>query len=163
MTPTTSNHIVTETWIIPKRGQAPVQIDLMVVTHAELGGYRINKDTGSAARMGIHHINTFRDMGNTVTLIERDAARTAGLLADGLHRRNVVVDADDLQGYVGQTFAIGGSVVLRALEACEPCSRLAKLTGRTMPDLKALVHTGLRCEVVHVGAIGPGDKLRLSS
>lgn len=145
---------VTETWVVLKRGDTPTPVDLLVVAHLELGGYRIKK--GNVGHVGNHHHND-----GTVTLIERDAAHTAGLLANGLHRRNVVVDADSLQGYVGHTFHVGASVVLRALEPCEPCLRLAKLTGRTMPDLTALVHTGLHCEVVRVGAIMPGDKVKL--
>lgn len=149
-------HSVTETWIVKERGGKPLSVDVLVAAHLELGGYRFSKD-------GVGHIGEHHHRDGTVTLIEREAARTAGLLENGLHRRNVVVDADSLQGYVGRTFRIGHTVELRALELCEPCVRLAKLTDRKMPQLRALVHTGLRCEIVRVGAIMPGDKLRLSS
>ena len=97
-----------------------------------------------------------------VTLIEAEAVeavRAAGVpftAADA--RRNVVTRGVRLNELVGRTFRVGNAV-LRGVELCHPCGRLAKLTYRGVTrDLK--MRGGLRAEVLHGGHIRVGDALR---
>lgn len=97
-----------------------------------------------------------------VTLIEAEvveAVRAGGVpLAAADARRNVVTRGVRLNDLVGRTFHLGGAV-LRGVELCHPCGRLAKLTYRGVTrDLK--MRGGLRAEVLHDGDIRVGDTLR---
>ncbi|HET7462203.1 MAG TPA: MOSC domain-containing protein [Longimicrobium sp.] len=96
-----------------------------------------------------------------VTLIEAEAVeavRGAGAsftAADA--RRNVVTRGVRLNELVGRAFRLGGAV-LRGVELCHPCGRLASLTYRGVTrDLK--MRGGLRAEVLSGGPIRVGDTL----
>lgn len=96
-----------------------------------------------------------------VTLIEAEAVeavRAIGVpLAAADARRNMVTRGVRLNDLVGRTFKIGDAV-LRGVELCHPCGRLAKLTYRGVTrDLK--MRGGLRAEVLHGGDIRLGDAL----
>lgn len=101
-----------------------------------------------------------------ITLIAMEAldaaAREYGLDLSAVEsRRNVATRGVDLDGLVGREFTVG-EAVLRGLMPCEPCTHLAKLTGKAV--LRPLVHRGgLRAEIVAGGLIRTGDPVRLMS
>ena len=101
--------------------------------------------------------------GRDVTLIESEALDAAATdygvdLPPGASRRNIVTAGVALNHLVGKEFLVGG-VRLRGMRLCEPCSHLAKLTGR--PVVKALIHrAGLRADILEGGAIHLGDEVQ---
>jgi|SRR5664279_2753125 len=102
--------------------------------------------------------------GRQITLVEAEAIealeRELGLvLAPGETRRNVVTRGVALNHLVGRDFSVGGAR-LRGHELCEPCSDLARMTGKP-PILAGLVHRGgLRAEILEGGLIRVGDEVR---
>jgi len=76
-------------------------------------------------------------------------------------RRNIVTSGIRLNPLLGREFFVG-SVKVKALELCEPCSLLARRTHRAV--LWGLLHKGgLRCQVMTDGLIKLGDVIRNSS
>ena len=68
---------------------------------------------------------------------------------------NLVTSGVDLNALVGREFRVG-SVRLRGLRLCEPCSYLAKISFPA--TLRGLVHQGgLRAKIVSEGVIRIGD------
>jgi MOSC domain-containing protein YiiM len=97
-----------------------------------------------------------------VTLIQREHveafASSSGIAFTARDsRRNLVTDGADLNALVGREFRIG-SVLIRGMRLCEPCSHLAK---RTSPEvLRGLLHRGgLRAQILSEGEIRVGDPL----
>ena len=101
--------------------------------------------------------------GRQVTLIEAEAIEALGregslVLAPGEARRNLVTRGVALNHLVGREFTVGG-VRLRGHELCEPCSDLARMTGKPQ-ILPGLVHRGgLRAEILEGGRIRVGDPI----
>jgi MOSC domain-containing protein YiiM len=95
-----------------------------------------------------------------VTLIEAEAidamARDNELtIHAGDARRNLVTRGVPLNHLVGREFTVG-SVRLRGIRLCEPCSHLEGLTKRGV--LAALIHRGgLRAQILSEGVIRVGD------
>jgi MOSC domain-containing protein YiiM len=95
-----------------------------------------------------------------LTLIEAEAVEAAQLehglkLVPGAARRNLVTRGISLNPLVGQEFQIG-SVRVRGIRLCEPCSHLQALTGQ--PVIRALPHrAGLRAQILSEGPIRVGD------
>jgi MOSC domain-containing protein YiiM len=70
-------------------------------------------------------------------------------------RRNVVTRGVALNHLVGREFTIG-SVKIRGIRLCEPCSHLQALTEPAV--IKALRHRGgLRAQILSAGTIRVGD------
>ena len=102
-------------------------------------------------------IGTYSDhpnpTGRDLTMIEADALERAAI--DGAKsRRNVVVSGLPLGELLGQRFCVG-EVECFGQRLCEPCAHLQSLTHRGV--LRALVHTGLRADVLTSGEIRVGD------
>ncbi len=101
--------------------------------------------------------------GRQITLIEAEAIealqRELGLvLAPGDTRRNLVTRGVALNHLVGREFRVG-EVRLRGHELCEPCTDLARMTGKPQ-ILPGLVHRGgLRAEILEGGVIRVGDPI----
>jgi MOSC domain-containing protein YiiM len=99
-----------------------------------------------------------------LTLIEAEAVEAAqrehGLkLTPGESRRNLVTRGVSLNPLVGQEFQIG-SVRVRGIRLCEPCSHLQTLTGQ--PVVKTLPHrAGLRAQILTEGPIRTGDPVSI--
>lgn len=98
-----------------------------------------------------------------VTLIEQEALDAVAAdyeleISHAETRRNLLTSCVPLNHLVGREFFVG-SVRLRGIELCEPCSYLEKLT---FPGIeKALRHRGgLRAEVLDGGTIRIGDAIR---
>ena len=88
-------------------------------------------------------------------------AATGRSLSSGELRRNIVTRGVDLNAFVGREFLVG-SVRVRGIRLCEPCSYLAGLVGSEV--LPALVHrAGLRAGIVEGGTIRVGDQLEVAS
>lgn len=70
-------------------------------------------------------------------------------------RRNIVTRGVPLNDLVGREFQIG-ETRLRGLRLCEPCTHLARLSGKTV--IPGLVHrAGLRAQILSDGLIRVGD------
>lgn len=143
--------IVVDLHIVVERGEAPVAIGAArcVVGEGIVGERR--------ARPG-------NPPSDQVTLIEAEAIDAAvaivGRFSAKDTRRNVVTRGVALNHLVGHTFVVG-DVVLRGIELCDPCARLARFTSRGFE--RALEHRGgLRAEVVAGGTIVVGSPVRLS-
>jgi MOSC domain-containing protein YiiM len=98
-----------------------------------------------------------------VTLIEIEAVealnRDYGIaLSPGEARRNIITRGVPLNHLVGREFRVG-TVTLRGIRLCEPCSHLEELTRQGVKD--GLVHRGgLRAQIVTSGLIRVGDAIR---
>jgi MOSC domain-containing protein YiiM len=109
---------------------------------------------------GAGHWSAARRTGEGLTLIAAevldDLERQQGIaLPPGATRRNVTTRGVDLEGLIGATFRIG-SVTIRGVRRCEPCSYLDGLLRTEL--LYHLVHrAGIRAEVVDGGTIAVGD------
>lgn len=102
------------------------------------------------------------DPAREITLIESEAVeavRAGGLQIDAADtRRNIVTTGVPLNHLVGCRVRVGDAVV-EGIRLCEPCSHLAKLTGREL--VQPLLHrAGLRARVVTTGVIRVGDVVR---
>ena len=98
--------------------------------------------------------------GRRVTLIELEALQAlraeTGLELDPAEaRRNIVTRGVPLNDLLGRDFEVG-SVVLRGMRLCEPCTYLSELLGK---DVKAGLTNrgGLRADILHGGLIRTGD------
>ena len=129
--------------------------EVMAVAGRGLQGDRYFDGTGTYSQTA--------GTGRHVTLIESEAleaaARDYGIdLPPGASRRNIVTTGVALNHLVGEEFLVG-NVRLRGTRLCEPCSHLAKLTGR--PVVKALIHrAGLRADILEGGPIRIGDEVQ---
>jgi MOSC domain-containing protein YiiM len=100
-----------------------------------------------------------------LTLIEEEAiaalARDYGIkLEAGKARRNLITRGVALNHLVGREFRIG-SVRIRGIRLCEPCSHLESVSG--LPVIKGLRHRGgLRAEILEGGEIRVGDAIELA-
>lgn len=104
-----------------------------------------------------------RDPARQVTLIAQEVldevARNLGIdLRDGRHRRQLVVEGVPLNDLVGHEFLVG-DVRLRGIELCEPCRRMARLSGER-GAIKAFLHRGgLNAEILTGGTLSTGATL----
>ncbi len=73
-------------------------------------------------------------------------------------RRNILTTGLDLDRLVGETFTVGG-VVMRALEVCEPCARVADAVGDRRLLRRLVGRGGVRAEVLSDGIIRVGDAI----
>jgi MOSC domain-containing protein YiiM len=78
-------------------------------------------------------------------------------------RRNLVTRGVRLNELVGRDFSVG-EVLLRGVELCEPCARLARFLAETQlaPQqiMRELAHrAGLRADVLSSGTIARGDRI----
>jgi MOSC domain-containing protein YiiM len=106
-----------------------------------------------------HRVGTYSDYpdqrGRHLTLVETDALRRAGI--DGAAaRRNLVVSGLNLDRLVDKRFRIG-EVECLGRRLCEPCEYLERLTRPGV--LRALVHTGLRADILTGGEIARGSRV----
>jgi MOSC domain-containing protein YiiM len=98
--------------------------------------------------------------GHALTLVEMEAieaiCQQEGIpLTPGQTRRNIVTRGISLNDLVGRVFAIG-SIQLRGVKLCEPCSYLA---GRTDPRILSSMakRGGLRADIITEGIIHLND------
>jgi len=104
--------------------------------------------------------------GHELTLVEMEAIESI-CQQDGIPftpdqtRRNIVTRGIPLNDLVGRVFTIG-TIKLRGIRLCEPCSYLA---GRTDPRiLTSMAHRGgLRTEIISEGFIYLNDIIIISS
>ena len=95
--------------------------------------------------------------GRDLTLIEADVLARAGI--DGAAaRRNLVVDGLALGHFIDRRFRIG-AVECLGRRLCEPCDYLEGLTRPGV--IRALVHTGLRADILTSGRIERGAAIQL--
>jgi len=96
-----------------------------------------------------------------VTLIAAEALADAEAefgvaVADGQHRRNLVVEGVPLDDLRGVPFAIGGAR-FGGVRLCAPCSYLVRVTGQDRIFDALVRRGGLRASVVASGTLAVGD------
>ena len=99
--------------------------------------------------------------GRAVTLISADALRDAEAafdvsLAEGQHRRNLVVEGLDPATLRGVPFQIG-EATFEGVRLCAPCKYLVRVTGQAEAFDALVGRGGLRAEVVAGGVLREGD------
>ncbi|WEL25746.1 MOSC domain-containing protein [Haloferax volcanii] len=105
--------------------------------------------------------------GCQVTLVDAavldDAAREYGLdLADGQHRRNVVVRGVDIDALLDATFQLGGAE-LRGTKLRPPCAYLADLVGDDdVGEALRESRGGICADVLSPGRVAVDDDLRVT-
>lgn len=118
-----------------------------------LRGDRYERGEGSFSR--------WPGRGRAVTLIDasaiRDAEAAFGVsMADGEHRRNLVVEGVPLADLRGVPFRIG-DVRFEGVRLCAPCKYLVRVTGQPAAFSALVGRGGLRAEVVRGGVLREGD------
>jgi MOSC domain-containing protein YiiM len=99
--------------------------------------------------------------GRDVTLISADELEAAGAefgvdLAEGQHRRNLVVEGVPLEDLRGVPFRIGG-VAFEGVRLCAPCKYLVRVTGQDRIFDALVKRGGLRASVLDSGSLRVGD------
>ncbi len=144
--------VVAGLFVGPKRLEPMVAVpEIRALAGCGIEGDRYCREEGTFSK---------KSPSNQITLIEMEAldavAQDYGVaIAAEESRRNVLTCGMALNHLVGREFTIG-SVRLRGLRLCEPCSHLERLAGKQM--IKALRHRGgLRAEILNDGMIKVGD------
>ena len=87
--------------------------------------------------------------------IERFSHESGRSFDAAMSRRNLLTSGVRLNDLVGREFQIG-TVRMRGLRLCEPCTHLERVTG--LPVLARLVHrAGLYAEILNDGELKVGD------
>jgi MOSC domain-containing protein YiiM len=136
---------------------------------AKRGGALMSvSEVRAVAGKGLEGDRNFKRRGakpdEELTLIEieaiEDYRRTSGKdFSPADARRNVVTRGVSLNELVGREFQVG-SVRVRGLELCEPCSHLARLTGHKDIVRGMLHRCGLRAQILLDGVIRVGDEVK---
>ncbi|MBZ2188499.1 MOSC domain-containing protein [Alcanivorax sp. JB21] len=116
--------------------------------------------------VGDRHYRRNNSPANQITLIEQEAveafnqAHGLAVLPSAL-RRNLLTRGVALNALEGREFQVG-TVRLRGIELCEPCSVIGKLLQQPGLNptrvIQALMgHGGLRAEILNTGVIRVGD------
>lgn len=126
---------------------------------------RLERDLGI---VGDRHFGRSDWPGQNLTLVEaeeveRFCAETGRPPDLAITRRNLITRGVRLNALVGRTFSIG-SVTLRGIETCEPCSGLGRALADETLSAAAVVRRwtacgGLRATVVRSGEIAIGAAL----
>ncbi|NNF57449.1 MAG: hypothetical protein HKN04_04335 [Rhodothermaceae bacterium] len=123
-----------------------------VIAGRGLKGDRYFKGMGAFSR--------FPGKRREVTLIRAEALAEAiaefGIaLADGEHRRNLVVSKVPLAELVKQRFRVG-EAVLRGVQICAPCKYLVRVTEEPRIFDALVGRGGLRAEILETGTVRQG-------
>ncbi|MEM6286512.1 MAG: MOSC domain-containing protein [Bacteroidota bacterium] len=99
--------------------------------------------------------------GRALTLIAAETIRDAEAafdvaLADGQHRRNLVVEGVPLEDLKGVRFRVG-EIELEGVRVCAPCTYLVRTTGQPEAFDALVGRGGLRAEIVTSGVLRLGD------
>lgn len=143
---------VEEVHLAPARGAPRVRVERV----RAVAGRGLDGDRYCGVQRSLAAAHTIE---RQVTLVEGEAVDAVRALHPGFcggdTRRNVVTRGVRLNDLVGRTFRIGG-VVLRGVERCDPCTRLARFTWPAITrELRG--RGGLRAEVLTGGEIRAGD------
>lgn len=120
--------------------------------------------------VGDHYFGKMRHPGQNITLVEAEeieqfCRETGRALNFALTRRNVVTRGVRLNALVGKEFRIG-TALLRGVELCEPCSKLAGVLATESLLAKDVVEhwlhrAGLRADVIESGIIACGSDVAI--
>lgn len=149
---------------LPMESQTVVSL----VEDKGIAGDRYENGTGAyskAPRKNVPpELNQDRDIIRDVSLIAVEAIQAANQeygtnfdFADT--RRNMLVQGiEDLTSLIGVIFTIGG-VAMLGIEACDPCDRPSKLSGKQGFNQAFQGRGGLRARVLSDGEIKVGDQV----
>lgn len=140
-----------------------VAVHIAPVPHGSMQPAEQVRAIAGAGLEGDHHTRKPKPgAGRELTLIETEALaaleREYGIvLSPQESRRNLATEGVALNHFVGRQFQVG-EVRAIGIELCEPCSHLAKLTGKKVKP--GLTHRGgLRAEILQGGVIRTGDEV----
>lgn len=118
--------------------------------------------------VGDRYFGKMRHPGQNLTLVEAEeieafCAQTGRTPDAPLTRRNIVTRGVRLNELVGKEFRLG-CVLLRGVELCEPCSKLAGSLATEAFPAKEVVElwthrAGLRADVLESGVVSLGDAI----
>jgi hypothetical protein len=112
-------------------------------------------------------LNQDRDIVRDISIIAEEAILAANEefgtdFTFGETRRNVLVRGmEDLRLLIGVIFTIGG-VAMLGIEACDPCDRPSKLSGKKGFNEAFQNRGGLRARVLMDGEIRVGDSIEVA-
>lgn len=153
---------------LPMESQTVVSL----VEDKGIAGDRYENGTGAyskAPRKNVPpELNQDRDIIRDVSLIAVEAIQAANQefgtdfdFADT--RRNMLVQGiEDLTSLIGVIFTIGG-VAMLGIEACDPCDRPSKLSGKPGFNQAFQGRGGLRARVLSDGEIKVGDQISIKN
>ncbi|HEY1101324.1 MAG TPA: MOSC domain-containing protein [Myxococcota bacterium] len=142
--------VVVELQIVVERGEPPQPRERLQLVAGQgiVGERRCAPNNPPAAHVTLIEAEAVDDV--IAALGPRFAARDT--------RRNILTRGVALNHLVGRTFFVG-DVVLRGIELCDPCARLARFTSKAFE--RGLDNRGgLRAEVVVGGDIVAGATIR---
>ena len=141
-------------YLAPAAG-APVQrvAEAQALAGRGLAGDRYADGAGSFSR--------WPGRGRDVTLIAAEALAEAAAefgvaVAEGQHRRNLVVEGVPLDDLRGVAFTVGGAR-FEGVRVCAPCKYLVRVTGQDRIFDALVRRGGLRAAVVAGGLVREGD------
>lgn len=160
-----STGILSKIFIAPDKGVDMASIDeVMAIAGVGLDGdrYALGKGAYSKSKNPkIRHVSlisreAIRQANNDLTQPLRDVSDL-----EFMTRRNLVTEGVNLTELVGKPFSIG-SVSLRGVEVCEPCTRPERLSDEVTGFEAAFQNSrgGLRAEILSSGLISVGDVIR---
>lgn len=140
-------------YISPQRGEPTLSVErIHVIPGKGIKGDRYFRKTELGEKPS--------KSGLEITLIELEAinaiVRDEGIqITPGQTRRNIITHGVSLNELVGCVFTVG-TIQLRGVRLCEPCSYLANQTDPRI--LSAMAHRGgLRAEILDEGFINLND------
>lgn len=141
---------------------------VFLVKYRGIQGDRYENGTGAyskAPRKNVPpELNQDRDIIRDISLIAVEAITSVNQKHGSNFnfentRRNILVEGlEDLTSLIGIVFTIG-SVALLGIEACDPCERPSKLSGKLGFNQAFKNRGGLRARVLSDGEIKVGDKI----
>lgn len=148
---------VSAIYTAPRMGIEMVPTDqVMAIAGKGLEGDRYAEGLGAYSRSKVPKVRH-------VSLIAREAIKAAN---DSLEvpydeaetRRNIITDGVELDDLIGEEFVVG-YVVMRGVEACDPCKRPEKLSGKEGFEAAFRDLGGIRAEVLTTGRLAVGDSI----
>jgi MOSC domain-containing protein YiiM len=152
-----TNGILRGIWISPHARKSLMSVsEVRAVPERGLEGDRYFFARGSFSR--------WPGAGRAVSLIDEEVLeairREHGIdLAEGRHRRNLVVAGVSLPDLKDRTFRIG-TAVFRGVRPCAPCRYLENITETGVFDA-LMGRGGFRADVIEEGIVRVGDTLEL--
>lgn len=148
--------IVEEIYIAPEAGAEMVRhAEVEAVAGRGLVGDRYFLKTGRFSRGPLVEVTLIR-----AEALEKMATDFGVAVAEGQHRRNLVVRGVDLDALHGRRFSIGNQVVMEYGQPRPPCGYLERITEKGMTRAMGR-GAGIGVKVIAGGVIREGDAVCL--
>jgi hypothetical protein len=144
------------------------QEHILVIQDKGLVGDRYENGTGAYSKAPRKNVppalNQDRDIIRDISIISEEAINAANsehgttFTFDDTRRNILVRGIEDLRSLIGVVFMIGG-VAMLGIEACDPCDRPSKLSGKAGFNAAFMGRGGLRARALRDGEIKVGDTI----